>query len=95
MGSKGSRAKRPATNGKAHTKKRKERGGTPGEGSPVDPLLRFWEHKRVPRSAERGQGLCPWTLPPLKRWTKLSFARGARSEGRQTAGVMPLRALRY
>ena len=61
----------------AHTQKRKEKGGTPGEGSPLNPLLRFNKHKRVPRYAERGQGLCPCTPPPLKRWTKLSFARSA------------------
>ena len=53
---------------------KKAKGGTPGEGSPLDPLLRLNKHKRVPRSAERGQGRCPWTLPPLKRWTKLSNA---------------------
>ena len=29
------------------------------------------ENGGVPRPAGRGQGLCPWTLPPLKRWTKL------------------------
>ncbi len=57
----------------------KKEGGTPGEGSPLDPLLRFNKHKRVPRSAERGQGLRPCTPPPLKRWTKLSNAREARS----------------
>ena len=57
-------------------------GGTPGEGSPLDPLLRFYEQEGVPRSAERGQRLCLWTPPPLKKWTKLSFARGARSEVR-------------
>ena len=55
-------------------------GGTPGEGSPLDPLLRFIKQEGVPCSAERGQGLCPWTLPPLKRWTKLLFAlRAAKS----------------
>ena len=50
----------------------KKKGETPGEGSPLDPLLRFLKHKGVPRSAERGQGRCPWTLPPLKRRAKLS-----------------------
>ena len=39
----------------------KIKGGTPGEGSPLNPLLRFNKHKRVPRSAERGQGLRPCT----------------------------------
>ena len=39
------------------------KGGTPGEGSPFNPLLRFVEHKRVPRAAARGQGLRPWTPP--------------------------------
>ena len=58
----------------AHAPSEKIKGGTPGEGSPLDPLLRFIKHKRVPRSAERGQGRCTWTLPPLKRRAKLSFA---------------------
>ena len=39
------------------------KGGTPGEGPPFDPLLRFIEHKRVPRAAARGQGRGPWTPP--------------------------------
>ena len=39
------------------------KGGTPGEGSPFDPLLRFVKHKRIPRAAARGQGLRPWTPP--------------------------------
>ena len=72
MGSKGRTGHRPPPNVSAHTYKAKIRkGGTPGEGSPLDPLLRFMKHKRVPRSAERGQRLCLWTPPPLKRWTKL------------------------
>ena len=53
-------------------------GGTPGEGSPLDPLLRFNKHKGVPPAAAGGQRLCLWTPPPLKMWTKLSFARDAR-----------------
>ena len=65
----------------------KKKGGTPGGGSPLDPLLRVNNHKGVPRSAERGQGLCPCTPPPLKRWTKLSNARVARSEGRKKSGA--------
>ena len=59
---------------RTRTMRRKEKGGTPGEGSPLDPLLRFMKHKRIPRSAERGQGRCPCTLPPLKRRAKLSGA---------------------
>ena len=58
----------------AHAPSEKIKGGTPGEGSPLDPLLRLNKHKRVPRSAERGQRLCLWTPPPLKRRAKLSFA---------------------
>ena len=66
----------------------KRKGGTPGEGSPLDPLLRFNKHKRVPRSAERGQGRCPWTLPPLKRWAKLSDAlRAARKKRKRAADL--------
>ena len=48
--------------------------GNPRRGFPLRPPPALYEHKRVPRSAERGQGLCPWTLPPLKRRAKLSFA---------------------
>ena len=39
------------------------KGGTPGEGPPFDPLLRFFEHGGIPRAAARGQGLRPWTPP--------------------------------
>ena len=79
MGSNRRTSHRPPPNVSAHTYKSKK-GGTPGEGSTLDPLLRFYEHKRVPRSAERGQGRCPCTPPPLKRRAKLSFALRA---GRQ------------
>ena len=85
MGSNGRTGQRKPPKETAHTHKSKEKGGTPGEGSPLDPLLRSNKHKRVPRSAERGQGLCPWTPPPLKRWTKLSFAREARNYFRNSA----------
>ena len=57
----------------AHVQAKRKEGGTPGEGSPLDPLLRLNKHKGVPRSAERGQGLCPCTPPPLKRRAKLLF----------------------
>ena len=39
------------------------KGGTPGEGSPFNPFLRFFEHGGIPRAAARGQGLRPWTPP--------------------------------
>ena len=39
------------------------KGGTPGEGSPFDPLLRFFEHGGVPRAAARGQGSAPGPRP--------------------------------
>ena len=47
MGSKGSRGYNPPPNVTAHTYKPKEqrKGGTPGEGSPLDPLLRLNKHK--------------------------------------------------
>ncbi len=45
---------------------------------PRTPFLISFEHREVPRSAERGQGRCPCTLPPLKRRAKLSNARVAR-----------------
>ena len=70
----------PAQRNDAHVQG-EEKGGTPGEGSPLDPLMRLCEQKRGgPRSVERGQGLRPCTLQPLKRWTKLSDTREARSE---------------
>ena len=30
---------------RTRTKRKKRKGGTPGEGSPLDPLLRFCEHQ--------------------------------------------------
>ena len=39
------------------------KGGTPGEGSPFNPLLRFFSIRSVPRAAARGHGLRPWTPP--------------------------------
>ena len=39
------------------------KGGTPGEGSPFNPLLRFFSTRGVPRAAARVQGLRPWTPP--------------------------------
>ena len=39
------------------------KGGTPGEGPPFDPLLRFFSIRGVPRAAARVQGLRPWTPP--------------------------------
>ena len=39
------------------------KGGTPGEGPPFDPLLRFFSIRGVPRAAARGQGRSPWTPP--------------------------------
>ena len=39
------------------------KGGTPGEGPPFDPLLRFVSIRRVPRAAARGQGSAPGPRP--------------------------------
>ena len=39
------------------------KGGTPGEGSPFNPLLRFISTRRVPRAAARGQGSAPGPRP--------------------------------
>ena len=39
------------------------KGGTPGEGSPFNPLLRFFSTRRVPRAAARGQGSAPGPRP--------------------------------
>ena len=60
MGSNGRTSHRPPPNVSAHTHTAtKRKGGTPGEGSPLDPLLRFCEHKG-------GSALCgarPEALP--------------------------------
>ena len=39
------------------------KGGTPGEGPPFDPLLRFISTGGVPRAAARGQGSAPGPRP--------------------------------
>src|SRR5699024_8892722 len=39
------------------------KGGTPGEGPPFDPLLRFVSTRRGPRAAARGQGSAPGPRP--------------------------------
>src|SRR5699024_1667643 len=39
------------------------KGGTPGEGSPFNPLLRFISTRGVPRAAARGQGSAPGPRP--------------------------------
>ena len=39
------------------------KGGTPGEGPPFDPLLRFVSTRGVPRAAARGQGSAPGPRP--------------------------------
>ena len=72
---------------------RTNKGGTPGEGSPLDPLLRLIEHKGVPPAAAGGQRLCLWTPPPLKRWTKLSNA--LRAAGSLAPSAVKRRALAF
>ena len=74
MGSNRRTSHRKPPNVSAHTHKRKEKGEPPARVPPWTPSCAFVSIRRVPRSAERGQGRCPCTLPPLKRWTKLSFA---------------------
>ena len=39
------------------------KGGTPGEGSPFDPLLRFVKHKESSARCGARPGLRPWTPP--------------------------------
>ena len=57
------------------------KGGTPGEGSPFDPLLRFIEHGGIPRAAARGQGSAPGPRPLFckkagqKTFTGLDFCQ--------------------
>ena len=83
MGSNGRAGQRPPPNVSAHTHKRKEKGGTPGEGSPLDPLLRFNKHKGVPRSAERSQRRCLWTPPAfLKKSGAKNFKLTVSSKSR-------------
>ncbi len=59
---------------RTRTRQRQEKGEPPARVPPWTPSCALISIRRVPRSAERGQGLCPWTLPPLKRRAKLSFA---------------------
>ena len=59
----------------------KQEGGTPGEGSPLDPLLRFIKHKEVPRLS----GARPGTLslyPATFEKVDETFRRVARGEER-------------
>ena len=57
------------------------KGGTPGEGSPFNPLLRFFSIRGVPRAAARGQGSAPGPRPLFckkagqKTFTWLDFCR--------------------
>ena len=61
------------------------KGGTPGEGPPFNPLLRFVEHKRVPRAAARGQGSAPGPRPLFcKKAGQKTFKR------QSTSGPKPL-----
>ena len=87
MGSKGRTRQLPTPKVTAHTYKRKEKGEPPARVPPWTPSCASMSIRRVPRSAERGPGRRPWTPPPLKRWTKLSNARVARSEGRKKSGA--------
>ena len=52
----------------------KKKGEPPARVPPWTPSCALISIRRVPRSAERGQGRRPCTLPPLKRRAKLSFA---------------------
>ena len=56
-----------------------KRGEPPARVPPWTPSCAFMSTGGVPPAAAGGQGRCPWTLPPLKRWTKLSNARCARA----------------
>ena len=67
-----------------------------GEGAPLGPLpiMPYLACARMrPHADAYGPyafspaRLCLWTPPPLKRWTKLSNARVARSEGRKKSGA--------
>ena len=57
------------------------KGGTPGEGSPFDPLLRFVSTRRVPRAAARGQGSAPGPRPLFcKKAGQKTFKRQSTSD---------------
>ena len=86
MGSNGRTSHKPPPNVSAHTYKPKEKGEPPARVPPWTPSCAFVSIRRVPRSAERGQGRCPCTLPPLKRRAKLSFALRA-AEGKNTPAL--------
>ena len=55
--------------------------GNPRRGFPRTPSCALLSNKRIPRSAERGQGRRPWTLPAFlkksgaKNFTQLLFRR--------------------
>ena len=57
------------------------KGGTPGEGSPFDPLLRFVSIRGVPRAAARGQGSAPGPRPLFcKKAGQKTFKRQSTSD---------------
>ena len=57
------------------------KGGTPGEGSPFDPLLRFISTRGVPRAAARGQGSAPGPRPLFcKKAGQKTFKRQSTSD---------------
>ncbi len=57
------------------------KGGTPGEGSPFNPLLRFISTRRVPRAAARGQGSAPGPRPLFcKKAGQKTFKRQSTSD---------------
>ena len=96
MGSKWHSGATTARNIKANTRKAKIKGGTPGEGSPLDPLLRFIKHKRVPRLSGARAGAPP--LHPaafekagetFKRAYALRRLGGRSSAGRRTWSPSP------
>ena len=67
------------------------KGGTPGEGSPFNPLLRFVKHRRVPRAAARVAGGRP-RRPPPRLLTKVARKKLNPPRGRQPRGLFPTAA---
>ena len=75
-----------STRGRVRPRPAGAKGGTPGEGPPFDPLLRFVEHRRVPRAAARVQGSAPGPRPLFckKAGQKTFKPQGAQSPSRKS-----------
>ena len=87
MGSKGRTGQRPPPSVTAHTYKAKTRkGGTPGEGSPLDPLLRFNKHQESSALCGARAGAPPLHPAAFEKAGE-TFIRASRSVGQKHPGA--------